>query len=88
MRNRMSQRAFRARQAMRIQELEDRLERTSAPDVEWVMQLQDQNAQLREQLLQVYKKATSMQISMKALADSAKQALGVDVVGCSGLDVC
>ncbi len=69
---------------MRTQELEDRLERTSAPDVEWVMQLQDQNAQLREQLLQVYKKATSMQISMKALVDTAKQALGVDVVRCSG----
>ena len=67
---------------MRIQELEERLEKTSGPDVAWAMQLQDQNAQLREHLLQVYKKATSLQISMKALADAATQALGIDIVRC------
>lgn len=80
LRNRMSQRAFRARQAMRIQELEGRLEHTSASDATWVTELQDQNARLREQLLHVHKKAIGMQISLKALADAAAQALGIDKV--------
>ncbi|KXS94908.1 hypothetical protein AC578_7660 [Pseudocercospora eumusae] len=78
LRNRMSQRAFRARQAMRIQELEERLEQLPAPDAAYVTQLQDQNALLREQLLSVHKKAIGIQISLKALADAAARALGID----------
>lgn len=80
LRNRMSQRAFRARQAMRIQELEERLDQTTTPDLAWATQLQDQNALLREQLLAIHKKAIGMQISLKALADSAARALGIDQV--------
>ncbi|PIA94602.1 hypothetical protein CB0940_08981 [Cercospora beticola] len=75
LRNRMSQRAFRARQAMRIQELEERLEKTSTP-----AELQDQNAKLRQQLMEIHKKAVSIQISLKAVADSAAQALGMENV--------
>ncbi|PPJ61062.1 hypothetical protein CBER1_07395 [Cercospora berteroae] len=75
LRNRMSQRAFRARQAMRIQELEERLEKASTP-----AELQDQNAKLRQQLLEIHKKAVSIQISLKAVADSAAQALGMENV--------
>lgn len=75
LRNRMSQRAFRARQAMRIQELEERLEKISTP-----AELQDQNAKLRQQLLEIHKKAISIQISLKAVADSAAQALGMENV--------
>ncbi|USW52059.1 Putative basic-leucine zipper domain-containing protein [Septoria linicola] len=81
LRNRMSQRAFRARQAMRIQELEERLEQTTAPDMVWATQLQDQNMKLRQQLLEVHKKAINIQISLKALADAASKALGIDSVG-------
>lgn len=80
LRNRMSQRAFRARQAMRIQELEERLEQTTAPDMAWATQLQDQNMKLRQQLLEVHKKAINIQISLKALADAASKALGIDSV--------
>lgn len=87
----MSQKAFRARQAMRIKELEERLQarggggRTGGgSENEWVTHLQDRNAALRDQLLQCHKKFTSLQVSMKALADATALALdieGIDEVG-------
>ncbi|KAF2482907.1 hypothetical protein BDY17DRAFT_138062 [Neohortaea acidophila] len=79
MRNRMSQRAFRARQTLRIQELEKRLDEQALPDESTlVVQLQDDNARLREQLLGVHKKAHSLQISLRGLAEEAARALGLD----------
>lgn len=81
MRNRMSQRAFRARQTLRIQELEKRLDEQALPDESTlVVQLQDDNARLREQLLGIHKKAQSLQISLRGLAEEAARALGLDQV--------
>ncbi|KAI1613101.1 hypothetical protein EDD36DRAFT_465238 [Exophiala viscosa] len=78
LRNRISQKAFRARQQMRMKELEDRLHNGSYSDAEWMTHLQDQNSSLREQLLECHKKFTSLQVSMKALANASALALGID----------
>lgn len=63
---------------MRMKELEDRLQNGSYSDVEWVTHLQDQNSTLREQLLECHKKFTSLQVSMKALANASALALGIE----------
>jgi hypothetical protein len=78
MRNRLSQQAFRARQAMRIKELEDRLGQEPMSDATRMAQLQDVNATLRKQLLDCHKKFCSLQISMKTLAATTALALGLD----------
>jgi hypothetical protein len=63
---------------MRMKELEERLQNGTYSDAEWVTHLQDQNAGLREQLLECHKKFTSLQVSMKALADASAMALGIE----------
>jgi hypothetical protein len=78
LRNRLSQQAFRARQAMRIKELEERLGQEPMSDAARTAQLQDMNAALRKQLLDCHKKVSSLQISMKTLAATTALALGLD----------
>jgi hypothetical protein len=78
LRNRLSQQAFRARQAMRIKELEERLDQEPISDAARTAQLQDMNAILRKQLLDCHKKVCSLQISMKTLATATALALGLD----------
>ncbi|KAL2433465.1 hypothetical protein ABEF95_001462 [Exophiala dermatitidis] len=78
LRNRISQKAFRARQALRMKELEERLNTSSCGDTEWVTRLQNQNAALRDQLLDCHKKITSLQVSMQGLADASAIALGIE----------
>jgi hypothetical protein len=78
MRNRLSQQAFRARQAMRIKELEERLGQEPMSEAARTKQLQDTNATLRKQLLDCHKKFCSLQISMKTLAATTAVALGLD----------
>lgn len=80
LRNRISQKAFRARQAMRMKELEERIKSGSCTDAEWMTRLQDQNAALREQLLDCHKKVTSLQVSMQALANASAVALVMERV--------
>ena len=81
LRNRLSQKAFRARQAMRIKELEEQLGTESTPDAIQTAQLRDRNAALRNQLLDCHKKITSLQISMNMLAESTALALGLEPSG-------
>lgn len=78
LRNRISQKAFRARRAMRIQELEERLHSDTYSDAECVKHLQNQNSALREQLLDCHKKLTSLQVSMRTLAHATALTLGID----------
>ena len=78
LRNRMSQKAFRARQAMRIKELEEQLHLEEEPHSEKAARLQKQNVALREQLLECHKKLTSLQVSIKLLSDATAQALGIN----------
>jgi hypothetical protein len=77
-RNRLSQQAFRARQAMRIKELEERLGQEPNSDGAKTAQLMDVNATLRKQLLDCHKKVCSLQISMKTLATATALALGLE----------
>lgn len=83
LRNRLSQKAFRARQALRIKELEERL----GHDPNSNTQLQDTNALLRQQLFDVHKKLSSLQISTQTLTASTALALGLDVSGNSSVSI-
>ncbi|KIW19414.1 hypothetical protein PV08_03709 [Exophiala spinifera] len=74
-RNRLSQKAFRARQAMRIKELEQRLENLPESESERVSKLEEQNTLLRQRLFDNHKKMESLQVSLKALIDSTAKYL-------------
>ena len=77
LRNRLSQKAFRARQAMRIKELEERLDSRPLSETGRVVELEDRNMFLRDQLLDCHKKLESLQVTLKALAESTANALGM-----------
>jgi hypothetical protein len=77
MRNRISQKAFRARRAMRMRDLEERSQTGPCSDAERVKQLQDQNVELREHLLECHQKFNSLQVSLNALARSSALVLGI-----------
>lgn len=62
---------------MRIKELEDRLGQDST-SVAHTAQLQDANATLRNQMLDIHKKMSSLQISLKSLTTTTALALGLD----------
>ncbi|OQU95639.1 hypothetical protein CLAIMM_01821 [Cladophialophora immunda] len=74
-RNRLSQKAFRARQAMRIKELEQRLESRPGSESERVSKLEECNKLLRERLFDNHKKMESLQVSLQALIDSTAKYL-------------
>ncbi|KIW44198.1 uncharacterized protein PV06_05226 [Exophiala oligosperma] len=74
-RNRLSQKAFRARQALRIKELEQRLENLPESESERVSQLEEHNTLLRQRLFDNHKKMESLQVSLKALIDSTAKYL-------------
>lgn len=78
LRNRLSQKAYRARQCMRIKELEERLDGYPQGENARIEELENQNQQLRDQLLSCHKKLESLSLSMKALADSAATSLGLE----------
>jgi hypothetical protein len=78
LRNRLSQQAYRARQCMRIKELEERLSGHSQGESARIKEIEEQNRQLRDQLLSCHKKLESLSLSMKALADCAAKSLGIE----------
>lgn len=78
-RNRLSQKAFRARQALRIKELEQRLENLPESESERVSQLEEHNTLLRQRLFDNHKKMESLQVSLKALIDSTAKYLDLMV---------
>ncbi|KIW89957.1 uncharacterized protein Z519_09387 [Cladophialophora bantiana CBS 173.52] len=75
LRNRLSQKAFRARQAMRIKELEDRLESRPASETDRIAELEERNAFLANRLFECHKKLESLQVTIKALSESTAEAL-------------
>ncbi len=79
LRNRLSQKAFRARQAMRIKELEQRLETRPVSETERIAELEDRNAFLASRLFYCHKKLESLQVTIKALSDSTAEALDMVV---------
>lgn len=79
LRNRLSQKAYRARQCMRIKELEERLDSRPLSGTSRVRDLEQQNVVLRDHLLTCHKKLESLQVSLRAISDSAAKAVGMDV---------
>ncbi|KAF7855978.1 hypothetical protein EAF04_009934 [Stromatinia cepivora] len=78
LRNRLSQKAFRARQSLYIKDLEKKLEWASKPESDQNAKLEETNKTLRGQLLDCHKKLESFQVTLKALADSVAYALGIE----------
>jgi DNA-binding Lrp family transcriptional regulator len=79
LRNRLSQKAYRARQCMRIKELEERLDSRPLSENSRVRELEQQNVVLRDHLLTCHKKLESLQVTLRAISDSTANAVGMEV---------
>ncbi|KAL9563555.1 hypothetical protein ACKAV7_012223 [Fusarium commune] len=75
LRNRLSQRAFRRRQAECIRELKSRVNADQRSDSERVEALQKENRLLRQQLIDVQTKMSRMMASVQLLSDSVAKTL-------------
>lgn len=75
LRNRLSQRAFRRRQAECIRELRNRVNADRRPDSERVEALQKENKILRQQLIDVQAKMSKVLASVQLLSDSVTKTL-------------
>ncbi|PNP73728.1 hypothetical protein FNYG_12918 [Fusarium nygamai] len=75
LRNRLSQRAFRRRQAECIRELKNRVNADQRSDSERVEALQKENKLLRQQLIDVQTKMSRMMASVQLLSDSVAKTL-------------
>lgn len=75
LRNRLSQQAFRKRQATYIQELEKRVQLAGKTENERIAALEEENRILREKLGSVFGKINSIRGSLGALALSVDQVL-------------
>jgi hypothetical protein len=79
LRNKISQRVSRARKNMRMREMEELLEHgAGTPASVQTVQLLQQNAAMRAQLLDCHRRLTSLQISVEQLASTTARALGID----------
>jgi hypothetical protein len=79
LRNRLSQRAFRARQSVYIKELEEKLKWASKPDYDINTRLEEENKKLRSQLLDCQKKLDSLIVSMELVSKSLTKATNIEV---------
>ncbi|RGP61661.1 bzip transcription [Fusarium longipes] len=75
LRNRLSQRAFRRRQAECIRELRNRVNADQKPDSERVEALQKENKILRQQLIDVQAKMSKLLATVQLLSDSVTKTL-------------
>lgn len=75
LRNRLSQRAFRRRQAECIRELRNRVNVDQRPDSERVEALQQENSRLRTQLVEVQSKLGRLLATVQSLTDSVSVTL-------------
>ncbi|KAI9170582.1 hypothetical protein HJFPF1_00050 [Paramyrothecium foliicola] len=75
LRNRLSQRAFRRRQAECIRDLKSQVEAGQKPDGDRVEALQRENRQLRKQLVDVQTKLSKLLASMQLLSNSVSETL-------------
>ncbi|WYZ44799.1 hypothetical protein EsH8_VIII_000115 [Colletotrichum jinshuiense] len=76
LRNRLSQQAFRRRQAERIRDLSNRVNEDQKSDGERMEALQRENRQLREQLVEVQAKMSRLLATLQGLNDSVSKTLG------------
>ncbi|KAK1967028.1 hypothetical protein LY78DRAFT_23798 [Colletotrichum sublineola] len=75
LRNRLSQQAFRRRQAERIRELSSRVNVDQKSDSERIEALQQENRQLRTQLVEVQTKMSRLLATLQGLSDSVSKTL-------------
>ncbi|TDZ32395.1 hypothetical protein C8035_v012425 [Colletotrichum spinosum] len=75
LRNRLSQQAFRRRQAERIRELSSRVNVDERSDDERMEALQRENRQLRTQLVEVQTKLSRLLASLQGISDSVSKTL-------------
>ncbi|KAK1593774.1 uncharacterized protein LY79DRAFT_513541 [Colletotrichum navitas] len=75
LRNRLSQQAFRRRQAERIRELSSRVNVHQKSDGERIEALQQENRQLRMQLVEVQAKMSRLLATLQGLSDSVSKTL-------------
>ncbi|OTA27918.1 hypothetical protein BTJ68_11544 [Hortaea werneckii EXF-2000] len=79
MRNRLSQQAFRRRQATYIQELEKRVELAGRPEDERVVSLEGENRALRKQLQTIHSRINGLRSSLDGLSLSVDEVLSTIV---------
>ncbi|KAJ0158424.1 hypothetical protein CTA2_11605 [Colletotrichum tanaceti] len=84
LRNRLSQQAFRRRQAERMRELSSRANADQKPDGERVEALQRENRQLRTQLVEVQAKMARLMVALRGLSDSVSQTLDDTAASAAG----
>nr|XP_036578572.1 bZIP transcription factor [Colletotrichum truncatum]KAF6785867.1 bZIP transcription factor [Colletotrichum truncatum] len=75
LRNRLSQQAFRRRQAERMRELSNRANSDQRSDNERMDALQEENRQLRAQLVEVQSKMSRLLASIQGISDSVSKTL-------------
>jgi hypothetical protein len=76
LRNRLSQQAFRRRQAEYVKELQKRVDAGSWPQNEAFKALQEENAHLRKQLVEFQSKLARLIATIQSLSGSVSEALG------------
>ncbi|KAI8182742.1 hypothetical protein K4K51_000729 [Colletotrichum sp. SAR 10_75] len=75
LRNRLSQQAFRRRQQERIRELSNRVNTDQKPEDERVAALQQENRQLRAQLVEVQTRLSRLMANLQGLNDTVSKTL-------------
>lgn len=75
LRNRLSQRAFRRRQAESLRELKNRANASQAPDNERVLTLEQENSRLRVQLAQFHSQLEGVQATLSLMSKTLSNIL-------------
>ena len=76
LRNRLSQRAFRRRQAEYLRDLRNRAEASQKPDNERVVELEEENGRLRAHITELQSRLEGVQVTLQMIASSSSKILG------------
>ncbi|RSL40742.1 hypothetical protein CEP53_013181 [Fusarium sp. AF-6] len=76
LRNRLSQRAFRRRQAEYLRHLRNRAEASQKPDNERVSELEEENGRLRAHITELQSRLEGVQVTLQIIASSSSKILG------------
>lgn len=75
LRNRLSQRAFRRRQAEYLRDLRNRAEASQKPDNERVAELEEENGRLRAHITELQSRLEGVQVTLQVIASSSSKIL-------------
>ncbi|KAL2680650.1 hypothetical protein Neosp_008253 [[Neocosmospora] mangrovei] len=76
LRNRLSQRAFRRRQAEYLRDLRNRAEASQKPENERVAELEEENGRLRAHITELQSRLEGVQVTLQMIASSSSKILG------------